>query len=304
MQRPETEVRNQVIALLGLMGPATSVRTLQELFPWVARRELEDLAARFRRVHRCRHQPLAYVLRWLWPGTVWAMDFTEPPARVDGTYKAILLVRDLASGNDLLSLPSHAQSAEVVCAALQALFALYGAPLVIKSDNGSAFDAEATRELLRASGVLQLLSPPGTPSYNGSCEAGIGGLKTRAHHEAARHGRPGEWTCDDVEAARCIGNATARPRGHAGPTPDAAWRDRAPIPSHARGALHQTVIRLTTEVGDDLMHGMHSTRPAPWLAASIERIAITRALLEHGHLELRRRRIPLHIPRRRVGKNS
>jgi transposase InsO family protein len=270
----------------------------------VARRELEDLAARYRRVLRRRHPSLIHVLRWLRPGTVWAMDFTEPPAQVDGTYKEILLVRDLSSGKVLLALPSDAQNAEVVCAALLALFARYGVPLVIKSDNGSPFVAEATRELLRASGVLHLLSPPGTPSYNGSCEAGIGGLKTRAHHEAARHGRPGEWTCDDVEAARCIGNATARPHGHAGPTPDEAWRDRPPIPSHARGALHQTVIRLTTEVGDDLVHGKHSTRPAPWLAASIERIAIARALLEHGYLELRRRRLPLHIPRYRAAKNS
>jgi hypothetical protein len=38
------------------------------------------------------------------------------------------------------------------------------------------------------------------------CEAGIGGLQTRAHCEAARHDRPGEWTCDDVYAAGLLAN--------------------------------------------------------------------------------------------------
>jgi hypothetical protein len=68
-------------------------------------------------------------------------------------------------------------------------------------------------------GTLQLLSPPGTPEYNGTCEAGIGSLKTRTHHEAARNDRPGEWTCDDVEGARMMDNETGRPWGVNGLTP-------------------------------------------------------------------------------------
>lgn len=114
------------------------------------------------------------------------------------------MVPDLGSGALLLSLPAVTVTAEVVCAALRSLFREHGAPLVLKNDNGSGFIAEATRTLLDAHGVLPLLSPPSTPRFN----------------EASRHGRPGEWTCDDVEAARGIANATSRPLGAARPRPD------------------------------------------------------------------------------------
>ena len=85
----------------------------------------------------------------------------------------------------------------------------HGAPLVLKSDNGSAFVASAFEALLAGLRVWQLLSPPRLPSYNGSCEAGIGSMKARTHHQATRLGRAGEWTCDDAEAARQQANQTA-----------------------------------------------------------------------------------------------
>ncbi|GMV84091.1 MAG: hypothetical protein AMXMBFR7_52750 [Planctomycetota bacterium] len=39
---------------------------------------------------------------------------------------------------------------------------------------------------MRDDRFLHLLSPIYYPQYNGSAEAGIGSLQTRAHHEAAR----------------------------------------------------------------------------------------------------------------------
>ena len=59
------------------------------------------------------------------------------------------------------------------------------------------------------------MSPPRTPRYNGSAEAGNGAVKTPSHHEAARHGRIGCWTSDDLEAVRLQANLTARPWGDA-----------------------------------------------------------------------------------------
>ena len=56
---------------------------------------------------------------------------------------------------------------------------------------------------------MLLLSPPGTPEYNGAVEAGIESLKTRAHFIAARNDPPGEWTRDDVEGPRLMANETA-----------------------------------------------------------------------------------------------
>ena len=49
---------------------------------------------------------------------------------------------------------------------LQSLFDLYGAPLVVKSDNGSAFAESRVQALLAEKNVLQLFSPPHYPRYN------------------------------------------------------------------------------------------------------------------------------------------
>ena len=54
---------------------------------------------------------LLHVLHWSRPGEVWAMDHTEPLCRVDGLYRYILNIRDLASGMQLAWLPMEDQSA-------------------------------------------------------------------------------------------------------------------------------------------------------------------------------------------------
>src|SRR5262249_38673518 len=150
-------------------------------------------------------------------------DFTDAPAVIDGMYPYVLAVRDLASSRQLLWLPVPAADGYHARLALASLFVLHGTPLVLKSDNGSPFDAEATLALLYSAGVLPLFSPPYYPEYNGAIEASIGSLTTRTEHHAARHDRPGQWTCDDLAAAQAEANATARPRGPTGPTPDQAW---------------------------------------------------------------------------------
>src|SRR4051794_40312674 len=58
------------------------------------------------------------------------------------------------------------------------LFHEHGAALVLKSDNGAAFISEPLRRFLDGSPARLLLSPPYTPEYNGSIEAGNGALKT------------------------------------------------------------------------------------------------------------------------------
>lgn len=300
VERPRTEVRNQVLGAIGLLGPGVETAVLRRLFPGIARREIEDIVARFRRVFR-RRGALLHQLTWRNDGAVWAVDFTEPPAPIDATYSSVLVVRDLGSGKQLLALPAEGQRSEVVRAALEALFVAHGAPLVLKSDNGSAFAAADTRALLAAHGVLPLLSPPGTPRYNGACEAGIGGLKTRAHYLAARHGRAGHWTCDDVEAARVMANETARPRGTLGPTPDDLWATR--LPPADRTYLREKLVSLTKEERDCFERD-NGREPGRGECAAIERIALCRALVACGHLHFRRRRFSLQVSDARVWINS
>jgi hypothetical protein len=287
--------RMVVMALFHLMGPGIGLTTLHAVFPEAARRELEDLLARFRRLWRKGSRALVYALRWLQPGTVWAMDWFEPARPVDGIYRYVLVVRDLASGNTLLSLPSATKEAKTAAEALLALFLECGPPLVLKSDN--EFNAEEIVQVLRRNSVLHLLSPPGLPSYNGSCEAGIGGLQTRAHYEAARHDRPGEWTCDDVLAAQLSANQTHRPNGHAEPTPDETWAARQPIDLAFRLRFIQTVLDLQPQARQEL--GLLPELPLDrWPQAAVNRFAIGRACVALGLLQFRRKRFAPPISRK------
>jgi len=302
-ERAPNDLRDAIVAMFHLTGPGVGLSTLQGLFPEVARRELEDMLRRYRDVHLQRTSMLVHVLRWRRAGSVWAMDFTEPPTPIEGQYVKILVVRDLASGKTLLSLPVEAETSKSVRDALVALFLEHGTPLVIKSDNGSPFTAQETEKLLAEWNVWALLSPPGTPEYNGACEAGIGSLKTRAHHESARNDRPGEWTCDDVEAGRLQGNQIGRPWGAAGLTPDQAWAQRRSIHAEDRTEFRKLVELYIEEarVEQGYLPGLDL---GPAARAAVHRVVISRALVARGILDYRRRRIPLAFPSRFSAKIS
>jgi hypothetical protein len=257
--------RNQVIHLLDALGPHVGCATLELFFPLMSRRQLRRLLQRYRRVWRKRDRLRLHQLRWHRAGAVWAIDYTKPPAPIDNIYSSILVVRDLASGYQLLALPTTDQSAKTACDAIVPLFQQFGPPIVLKSDNVPFRAAEFT-ELLDRWRVCHLPSPPRTPNYNGAAEAGIGSIKTRAHHIAAHHGRTGQWTCDDVEAARLLANATARPWGHAAPTPQTAWRRREPInpaePNRFRDTLHRFQLALDSATQRSA-HTSHSSATQP-----------------------------------------
>jgi transposase InsO family protein len=291
--------RNAVIHYLDRYGPGVGLPPLREAFPTMTRAELDDLLHRYRRVWRARHRRPLHVLTWTTPGTVWAMDFAEAPAAIDGVGPYLLAVRDLASGEQLLWQPLRAATAAAAAEALAGLFVVLGAPLVLKSDNGSAFGAPAVATLLHNFGVLSLFSPPYTPSYNGAIEAGIGSLKDRTEAHAARHGRPGQWTWDDVAAARLEANATARPRGPVGPTPDQAWAARPSLTADQRLSFRRSVEAHRSDARGELEELPTGPRSAPNERA-VDRVAIRRALVEHGVLLFTRRSIPPAIPRQKA----
>jgi hypothetical protein len=184
------------------IGPGVGMPALRAHFRDLARAALEAQLQAYRRVWRETHRRTLHVLRWTRPGVVWAMDFAHAPSLIDGIYSYLLAVRDLASGQQLLWQPLLAPTAEVVRAELPLLFALYGAPWVLKLDNGSAFIADLVRWYLHRAGVHPLYSPPQTPAYNGAIEASIGSLKTRTKRQCRVAGHPGNCTSADTEAAR------------------------------------------------------------------------------------------------------
>jgi transposase InsO family protein len=294
VKESDWEQRLAVLALFDTLGPDIGLPTLQQFFGAMPKRELEDLARNYRKVHYDGKRVSVHALSWSHAGAVWAMDYTAPPRIIEQRFRTILVVRDLASGKLLLALPAEADSAQTTVDALRALFAEHGPPLVMKSDNGGHFVAQAVEALLEAHGVVHLRSPFNMPSYNGACEAGIGSLKIRAHIEAARHDRPGEWTLDDVEAARLRGNELGRPFGARCGSPDSMWADRSPLLEEARTQFQALVCQNRLE--ELSRRGYQDGTPVgESVRLSIGRASIGRALSQLGFVQYRRRSIPLPI---------
>jgi len=290
-QRATAEEREEIYDRLKEQGPDTGVDRLCAQMPEVARREMAHIICDYREIHMSSERTLIYTLDWKRAGTVWATDFTEPPKPVDGIYPYILVVRDLSSGEDLMSLPVPDKTAETARNGLISCIKEHGAPLVIKSDNDGAFTSDlVSRYLYLEHGIIFFLTPVRYPCYNGACEAGIGSLKVRAHHESARHNRAGEWTCDDVEAARILVNVTARPRGAKGPSPQEMWEQRKPVEEALRRKFIRTVERYRNAVirNEGWLEDMEISKND---VKRIERTAIKSALQNMGLLVIRRKEL-------------
>ena len=230
---------------------------------------------------------------------MWAADFSQPPCRIDGEYERLVLVRDLASAEQILAQGAHVESAEEVRIALESQIVEHGAPLVIKEDNGCGFISHSARQMLEHYGVLVLASPARCPSYNGSCEAGNGSIKVRAGRIAAAAGRAGAWTSDDVEQARLQANQLAAPGGPEDLGRETLWRSRPPISGEERvvfqAAFQAELARLREAPG---------THQSVLLDRagrdSLARRALVSVLTRHGYLVIRRGRVrPVNRGRKR-----
>jgi transposase InsO family protein len=238
-EHADRELRRQVLALFGLMGPHVGLPTLQAIFPNVARGELVELQKRYRRAFRRGQTLLQHVLRWTREGSVWAMDFAQPPQPIDGFYPKQALVRDLASHNQLAALPVPDETGPMARMLLDSLGRWMGYPLVLKVDNGSAFISEDVRAWARKHEVLLLYSPPGTPEYNGSIERRLDPDPGLPRSSTPR-------STDPVDVRRCRGRTTPGQRdrpslGYTGP-------DTAPSLAPASGDHTRRTRRLPRAV--------------------------------------------------------
>ena len=279
--------RNELIDAVRLEGLHVGVPTYQSRFPGMARREVENVVRRCKRLGVRRARTAMNRLRWTTPGTVWAMDHTQPPGLIDGVHPSVFAVRDLASGCQLAWHPLIAESARHTIQVLETLFIRHGAPLVIKSDNGSPFIAEPMIDLLRCWDVTPLLSPPSTPRYNGACEAGIGWMKTRTGHFATLRGCEPSWITPDLHAALEQQNRRGSPSGPTGPTPHQRFEARDPIsPEQRAGFAALLNCTRNTPIADQ------SQQHDPSPQRQTTRSNVERALVEARLLVITRRRIP------------
>ena len=292
--------RSAVLDFLALFGTEIGLPTLHDHFPALARRDLACL------LHLARNEADAVAaggfyrhVTWHRPGRVWALDHTEPPTPIDGCYRYVLTVRDLASGCTLAAHAVTATDAASTIHVLRALFAQHGPPLVLKADNGSAFTADDTRTFLTAHGVTPLYSPAYTPTYNGVCEAGNGTIKRLTHQLACRHDRPACWTLDDLEGARHLANHRVTDRQRQPLCPELRFAARAPISDQERAQfIHAVASEHARRTADNAIATNHGVRTIR--SDALTRQAITGALSGTGVITIRSSRLRLCNPDREV----
>ena len=236
----------------------------------LSRAEARDLLEKYREHYRRRHPRVIHELRWRVAEAVWSMDFTELAGR------EVLAVRELVQGRKVLWQEVENLGVDELVRALEPVFARER-PLVVKVDRGAAFRAALFEDFLRAHGVTILFSPPRRPEYNGAIESEIRWLKPLARDVGERLGG------DFGESLRCAQVLANELRVRAEGT--------AVAPSEAmRAAFQETVAR---EIGFGEEEAHYGGEVPARVRGTLRRLAIERALVAHGILEVRRRVIPL-----------
>jgi transposase InsO family protein len=286
-ERGDVSERNKAVKTLRDNGPCVGVPTLRKLHPELGREELTEIKRRYVHILDKRYKPVIRKLTWTRPGTVWAMDFTEPPNPAEEIFEQILVVEDLASGQPLEAICLPGKTSRVVAAILRKLFEEHGPPLLLKSDNDSCFKAKRVRKVLEEWNVFLLLSPPRSPWYNGSVEHCIGDLKRFALYRALRNGRPFHWTCDDVSGAREFMTCVVRSDGR---TRREVFEGRKPVTLDERirflCTYEKKERRARAKLGFDPYEVL-----GPRSRSKVDRLALEWALVECGYLFFRSRRI-------------
>lgn len=280
--------RQEALRLLAAHGSGLPLQALREHLPDVARAELDDLRRRYAQAVRRRLDRFRGRLAWQRTGVVWSMDFTEPAEFVGGTDRWILAIRDLASGYQLSWLSFAQATAQCVVEILAELFVVHGPPLVLKSDNGSQFIAEATLALLAQWSVTPLFNPPRRPAYNGGLERTHPILKGYTAAAAQAQGHGAAWRPEDLATAVASANRFTR-RPNASGTADELWSAREPIDDDLRRVFQQTLAteRLQARAARGLAPDAALNH---YQAAAVDRDAIRDALVKHGLLTIEPKR--------------
>ena len=104
------------------------------------------------------------------PGQVWALDIIEDKL-VSGRKLRLLNVLDICSRYGLGSLVEHSITGALAARHLEILFLRYGAPRVLRRDQGPEFESRIFQKLLSTWRVQDEPVPKGQPFDNGHMES-------------------------------------------------------------------------------------------------------------------------------------
>ena len=130
---------------------------------------------------------------------------------------------------------------------LQAAFARYGAPLVLKHDGGSIFHGQRIGALLRKYQVTELTGPRHYPQYNGKKERSIRDIKS-FERAMRRHGRPSTLRQRIDAAVHDLNDDRPRPVLAGRTARNVFEKDRIPLPD--RQEFRKEVDRTERQLRD------------------------------------------------------
>jgi hypothetical protein len=171
----------------------------------VSRRELAQWVEQVRAdlVATDRHN-LRWI-EWLQPGVVWAMDATEyGQVLVPGEKVYLHNTQDLGSRYKFPPMAGEDLVGEEIAGYLNEKFRRYGAPLLLKRDNGSNMNHAAVNGELSDFFVLPLNSPEYYAPYNGAIEESQREIKQCLGEKLVAVGPP----CSHRDVAACAEVAT------------------------------------------------------------------------------------------------
>ena len=114
--------------------------------------------------------PTAPLNPWNWPSRQWARLHIDYAGPFEGRYLLILID---AHSKWIDAFPAASPSSSVTIDLLRSVFAQFGLPETIVSDNGSCFVSEEFQQFLKSNGVKQVNSAPYHPSSNRLAERAV-----------------------------------------------------------------------------------------------------------------------------------
>ena len=154
----------------------------------VSRRDLQSMVAMARHDENTLHRQNLRRISWNVPNVAWSMDPCEYGGRDAAGAKVYLNhMQDLAARYKFTPMTGDVPRGEEISGYLAATFDRFGAPLILKRDNGGNLNHAAVNAVLEDYFVLPLNSPVHYPPYNGAIEEAQtelkNGLATKLSHK-------------------------------------------------------------------------------------------------------------------------
>ena len=174
----------------GLKRSSGSGKLHEKLKGVVPRRRIQEVVNDDRKASNDEKRDELTRVCWSGAMTCWAMDDTHLFTDNNGVKQWVHNVKDLTSQYILPPVVGSLMGGEEVAENLRELFKRFGAPLVLKRDNGSNLSCAAVDKVLNEFDVIPLNSPPYYSRYNGSIEQANKLLKERIKLLSQKHKCP------------------------------------------------------------------------------------------------------------------